>query len=535
MSKTVANYVLHEVIGHGQYGKVYKGVNIKTSEIFAIKLVKVQKFKDVPKLEEFTLNEINTLAKLQHPNIVRFVEMLKTGNHFYFVYEYCNGGTLESVIHTRGTLTEEESLHILREIVSAFQVLVRERILHRDMKPSNILFHNGQIKIADFGFCKTLEKAEDLSQTMVGSPIYMAPEILFGCPYSQKAEVWSLGCVLYQMLFGVVPYDEKTLAELLQMLKDTDYKIPKNKNFISRKTEDFMKSMLIKNPDKRIDWEGVFQHELIRGKQVGSDSLTKSQRGGFPSYTMLNISNMAVNKKYSEKVVNNAMRSLMKERLKIEYLFRILQRILELNFKRRDPAVPFLLMRKIKHWGDFLKDKFVKNFDIEAFPHLWIRYYEKWECVLGSKEWTEFKKIVEDENTKINENYRLFQQEAKDLVPEEQADPEAQAPADGFSEENFSYNAKLFSNTLLDYCRQIVSHFETLFADKSEEFSKVWLLHVNEVLNCISIEEFFENFIDCNLPIQQQKYFEMVGNYSKDILISIIKNRIDICSRRIAS
>lgn len=85
--------------------------------------------------------------------------------------------------------------------------------MHRDLKPANILLHNGQVKLADFGFCKALSSHQDLSQTMVGSPIYMAPEILLGHDYTIKADIWSLGCVLYEMLYGECPYEEVNIIQ----------------------------------------------------------------------------------------------------------------------------------------------------------------------------------------------------------------------------------------------------------------------------------------------------------------------------------
>jgi len=87
--------------------------------------------------------------------------------------------------------------------------------LHRDLKPSNILFHDEIIKIADFGFCKSLQTVHDMTQTMVGSPIYMAPEVLKGQAYNTKADIWSLGVVLYEMLFGICPYEDHSIAKLI--------------------------------------------------------------------------------------------------------------------------------------------------------------------------------------------------------------------------------------------------------------------------------------------------------------------------------
>ncbi len=90
--KIIENYCLKEVLGEGQYGKVYKAINMKDNLPVAIKVVRVERIRSLPKLEEFTVNEIQTLARITHPNIVRFIEMLRTANHYFFIYEFCNGG-----------------------------------------------------------------------------------------------------------------------------------------------------------------------------------------------------------------------------------------------------------------------------------------------------------------------------------------------------------------------------------------------------------------------------------------------------------
>ena len=96
------------------------------------------------------------LSKIKSPHIVKFIEILKTANNFYFFYEYCNQGTLEDLIKSKGTLTESQTLEYLSQILEAFQILNSKHIMHRDLKPSNILVSDGLIKIADFGFCKSL-------------------------------------------------------------------------------------------------------------------------------------------------------------------------------------------------------------------------------------------------------------------------------------------------------------------------------------------------------------------------------------------
>ena len=106
-------------------------------------MMNIEKFKITPKLNEFTNNEIAILSKISHKNIIRFVQILRTTNNYYLVYEFCNGGTLGDYIKYKKHLSEDEAIKIFEQLRSAFEILYREKILHRDLKPNNILFHNG--------------------------------------------------------------------------------------------------------------------------------------------------------------------------------------------------------------------------------------------------------------------------------------------------------------------------------------------------------------------------------------------------------
>ena len=115
-------------------------------------------------------------------------------------------------------IPERQALLIFKQLLDAFQVLNKYNIMHRDLKPDNIFFNGGVVKLGDFGFCKSLEKA-NMTKTMLGSPIYMAPEILRGEIYSTKADIWSLGVVLYEMLYGFCPFESTTIPKLIEVLK----------------------------------------------------------------------------------------------------------------------------------------------------------------------------------------------------------------------------------------------------------------------------------------------------------------------------
>ena len=111
---------------------------------------------------------------------MKFIEILKTANNYYFVYEFCNGGTLEKMLHTHGRLPEKKALIYLRDLLSAFKSLSQMNIMHRDLKPGNILFHNNVLKLADFGFCKSLSSNKDLAQTMLGINLIIRFSNLYG-------------------------------------------------------------------------------------------------------------------------------------------------------------------------------------------------------------------------------------------------------------------------------------------------------------------------------------------------------------------
>jgi len=128
MHKIVENYILYESIGSGQYGKVYRAKNTKTNETVAVKSIPIDKFRDVPKLEEFTANEIKTLNRIKNPNVIKFYEMLKTANNMYLVYEFCDGGTLEDILQKKHHLSEAESLLVFQQLVNAFKAIYSENI-----------------------------------------------------------------------------------------------------------------------------------------------------------------------------------------------------------------------------------------------------------------------------------------------------------------------------------------------------------------------------------------------------------------------
>lgn len=145
------------------------------------------------------------LRSCKNNNIVRLIDIKKTVNNIYLILEYCNEGDLMAALKAKKKFSQEEALEYFVQILHAFQTLVKSKIMHRDFKLANVLKHDGVIKIADFGFAKLLGSEDEKAETILGSPLNMAPEILDHRPYNSKADIWSIGVAFYEMLFGKYP------------------------------------------------------------------------------------------------------------------------------------------------------------------------------------------------------------------------------------------------------------------------------------------------------------------------------------------
>jgi len=259
MPKIVDNYVLERKIGSGQFGEVFKGYNKLTNVDIAIKSVKRELLKG--KFHELLENEIKVLRSCNNDNIIKLYDLKKTQNNIYLILEYCNEGDLNNYLKSRKYITEDEAVEYLLQIFNAFKTLVKSKIMHRDFKLANILKHNGNIKIADFGFSKLLGN-DSKATTMLGSPLNMAPEILNGSEYDNKADIWSIGTVFYELLFGRSPFVAGNMIDLLKNIKTKPLDIPKKINNISEVVEDVLRRMLTVDPVDRIEWDELFSHKI---------------------------------------------------------------------------------------------------------------------------------------------------------------------------------------------------------------------------------------------------------------------------------
>ena len=147
--------------------------------------------------------------------IVDFVDVKKTKSNFYIFLEYCEGGNLAEHISTNSRLPEIEAIRLFSQLVKGMSSMKSMNIIHRDLKPANIMLKNGNIKIVDFGLARKFFTGE-LLKTFAGSPLNMAPEILKGQSYSDKVDIYSAGTILYEMLYGVSPYEARCRNDLIR-------------------------------------------------------------------------------------------------------------------------------------------------------------------------------------------------------------------------------------------------------------------------------------------------------------------------------
>lgn len=269
--KKVGNYLLVSKLGEGQFGTVYKATHQSTHEEFAVKTVAKNKINSNPKLKTLFDTEMAVMSKIRHPNILHLHEYLETGNNYYLVLDYCNNGDLEHHVKKNTNLGEQESIYFLMQIMNGFKELHKHKIMHRDFKLANIFLNDDKVIIGDFGFARS---GVDMTNTKLGSPITMAPEILNAngtCRYTNKADLWSVGVCFFQMIFGVPPWKAKGMKQLqgeVISCSGRNLRFPSNPP-TSNECKDLLRGMLESNPNARMGWQQFYNHRLFMLYQKG--------------------------------------------------------------------------------------------------------------------------------------------------------------------------------------------------------------------------------------------------------------------------
>ncbi|XP_064828553.1 calcium/calmodulin-dependent protein kinase kinase 2-like isoform X1 [Oncorhynchus masou masou] len=289
-------YKLKDEIGKGSYGVVKLAYNEDNNTYYAMKVLSKKRLmrqagfprrppprgaKAAPEGPpqpkgplERVYQEIAILKKLDHPNVVKLVEVLDDPgeDHLYMVFELVKKGAVMEELPTDKLLNEDQARFYFQDLVRGIEFLHYQRIIHRDIKPSNLLVgEDGHIKIADFGVSNQFEGADALLTSTVGTPAFLAPETLSETRknFSGKAlDVWAMGVTLYCFVFGVCPFMDERIISLHQKIKTQPVELPEHSD-LSDDLKDLLLKMLDKNPETRISVPQIKVHPWVtrRGEE----------------------------------------------------------------------------------------------------------------------------------------------------------------------------------------------------------------------------------------------------------------------------
>lgn len=247
-------------LGRGQHGEVWL-VEKEDASIVAMKQVYIE--------DEGTVNlEVSALEKLEHPHIIQYHESFRSEGYLYIIIDYAEGGDIATRIRMAKSkgykFPEAQVWKWFMQICIALDYIHDKKIIHRDLKTQNIfLTKNGDIKIGDFGICRVLSKSDELASTSVGTPYYIAPEVCKGEPYNYKADVWSLGCIIYELCALKRPFEGDSIATVLNsILNKTPEPLP---NCYSELLTSLIFSMLDKNHITRPDISEIISASNMHG------------------------------------------------------------------------------------------------------------------------------------------------------------------------------------------------------------------------------------------------------------------------------
>lgn len=272
-------------IGAGSFGEVYLTQKEKYPNMYFATKTMSSNFALSDKYRKYFNNEIYILRNLKHKNIIELYEIKRTTSCFYLVFNYCNGGTLSSIIKKykakyNRVFLEEESRNIIKQISNALYYLNSKNIIHRDVKLENILVNfsneqdkenlnmlNAEIKIIDFGFARFLNQNE-LANSVLGSPFNMDPILLQGIVnkkyvnYDEKADIWGLATLSYNIFTGFLPFVARNHKDLFDLISKGDYYFPLNVQ-LSKQALSFLINILQNKPENRLSIIEIVNHEFL--------------------------------------------------------------------------------------------------------------------------------------------------------------------------------------------------------------------------------------------------------------------------------
>lgn len=298
-------YTLGKSIGTpGNFGRAVRCTNLETKEVCCCKIINKARFHHVGKLHKIWIdmqNEITILKALNHKHVVEFKDVFETRNELMIITELCTGKELFERISARGSYKERDAANVFAQLLEGISYMHSKGIVHCDLKPDNFLFkekgEQSKIKIIDFGMSKRLPRRQKLN-ALCGTPYYTAPEILQR-KYNHAADMWSLGVVLFVMIFGYPPfyvdpslYGRKENEQIYKKIKKGFKPIVKQgygSHFpkaipVSEEVRDFIKHLLVTNPKDRLTAQEALDHVWIRNRAENTNELPISVVKGIQAF-----------------------------------------------------------------------------------------------------------------------------------------------------------------------------------------------------------------------------------------------------------
>ena len=249
----------------GSFATVCRGTHRATSRKVAIKCVLR---KDLPPADDAAIyDEVAILASLNHPHIVPIIDFFDEKDCYFIVMELMSGGDLFDRIGKKKSYSEADARDLVVKMLKAVAFCHKRKIAHCDMKPKNLLLmsddNDSFIKLADFGFAARVHKPKSLTK-QCGTPFFVAPEILTRKPYDQQSDMWSVGCIVFLLLSGNLPFMGRSQKELFRKIVAGRY-VFKEEDWagVSDDAKDLVSKMLVLDPDERITAEQALRHPYL--------------------------------------------------------------------------------------------------------------------------------------------------------------------------------------------------------------------------------------------------------------------------------
>lgn len=280
--------IRQEAIGQGAFATVKKAIERSTGDSYAVKIINRRKALNAGGAMVGVDRELQILRKLHHPNIVALKSFYEDMDNYYLVMELVPGGDLMDFVAANGAIGEDATQVITKQILEGISYVHKLGILHRDLKPDNILIMQDDpilVKITDFGLAKISDNATFM-KTFCGTLAYVAPEVITGkfdssqdssrANYSSLVDIWSLGCLVYVLLTSHLPFNGKTQAQMFQKIKQGEFhESPLNSYNVSPEGRDFLRACLQVDPRQRMTAEQALKHNWLSGLDSFTEELQK--------------------------------------------------------------------------------------------------------------------------------------------------------------------------------------------------------------------------------------------------------------------